>query len=151
MMLTLKSQNSRAVALGDHKIWQGVSRWCSSRTRQRWGTQFKYTTVNLQEVTNRINVEVELHESVLGDTDPRDYVIEISSANGTMNIDGTMPLNKEVLNYPTTIAYSDNSLTASYSLMDLKTGYNNPISVKNVVTDEVIWQGDLAGNGPAEK
>lgn len=145
VMLTLKSQNNRAVALGDHKVWQGISPVVFLEDPAEVGTQYKYTAVNLQEVTNRINVEVELHESVLGDTDPRDYVIEISSANGTINIDGTMPLNKEALTYPATIAYTNNNLTASYSLMDLKTGYNNLISVKNVVTDELIWQGDLLG------
>ena len=145
VMLTLKSQNSQAIALGDHKVWQGVSPVVFLDDPKEVGTQYKYTAVNLQEVTNRINVEVELHDSVLGDTNPKDFVIEVSSANGTMNIDGTMPLNKEALTYPATIAYTDNSLTASFSLMDLKTGYNNLISVKNVVTDEVIWQGDLLG------
>lgn len=145
VMLTLKSQNKQAVDLGNHKVWQGASPAVFLEDPALVGTKYEYTTINLQEVTNRINVEVELHESILESANPRDFSIEMTSANGTMNIDGTMPLNTEVLHYPTKITYTDNKATAHFSLMDLQTGYNSQITVKNTAQDEVIWQGDLLG------
>lgn len=146
VMLTLKSKNKQAEALGVHQVWQGESPVVFLQDPAVVGTEYKYTAVNLQEVTNRINVEVELHESVLGDTNPKDFVIEISSANGTMNIDGTMPLKTDILTYPSVVNYSDNKLKAQYSLMDLKTGYNSQITVRNTVKNETIWQSDLLGS-----
>lgn len=146
VMLTLKSKNKQAEALGNHHVWQGESPVVFLQDPAVVGTEYKYTAVNLQEVTNRINVEVELHESVLGNTNSKDFVIEISSANGTMNIDGTMPLKTDILTYPSVVNYSDNKLKAQYSLMDLKTGYNSQITVRNTVKNETIWQSDLLGS-----
>lgn len=145
VMLTLKSQGQEAINLGGDKVWQGVSPVVYLQDPMVVGSEYKYTTVNLQEVTNRVHVELELHESVLGATKPTDFVVEISSANGTMNIDGTMPLGTKELNYPTKVAYTDNSVKASFSMMDLQTGYKNQITVKNKATGEMIWQSDLLG------
>lgn len=146
VMLTLKSQNKQAEALGNHQVWQGVSPVVHLQDPAVVGTEYKYTAVNLQEVTNRINVEIELHESVLKDANPKDFTVEIVSANGTMNIDGSMPLKTEVLTYPSVVTHTDKSLKAQYSLMDLKTGYGNMITVRNIKTDEVIWHSDLIGS-----
>lgn len=146
VMLTLNSQNNRAAALGTTKVWQGVSPVVFLQDPVVVGTEYKRTAVNLQEVTNRVNIEIELHESVLKDTAPRDFEVEIVSANGTVNIDGSMPLNSQTLTYPVTVTYTGNSLKAPYSLMDLKTGYGNLITVTNKKNGETVWRGDLIGS-----
>ncbi|WP_211639970.1 FimB/Mfa2 family fimbrial subunit, partial [Porphyromonas levii] len=73
--------------------------------------------------------------------DPKDFVVSIMSANGTLNIDGTMPLGvdalKAVVNYkPFGTTYTDDSMKTSFTLMDLKTGYNNTISLINTKTGQ---------------
>lgn len=146
VMLTLKSQNNQAVGLESHRVWQGVSPVVFLEDPAEVGTMYKHTAVNLNEVTNRVNVEVELHESIINDITPQDFEIEIVSGNGVMNIDATMPLNQQVLTYPSTITFSENSQTAKYSLMKLRTGYNNTITIRNKKKDEIVWQGDLIGS-----
>lgn len=56
---------------------------------------YKYTAINLEK-TNRINITVKIHESIKDKLDPRDFVVGIKSANGVLNIDGTMPLGANV-------------------------------------------------------
>lgn len=145
VMLILKSQNNEAAMLGETKIRQGASSAVFLQNPAEVGSQYKHTAINLREVTNRIEVEIELHESIIDDAKPEDFVIEIRSANGTMNIDGSLPFNNTVLNYPSIVAI-DKNVKASFTLMDLRTGYSNQIVVKNRKTDEVIWQGDLLGS-----
>ncbi|MDY4250261.1 FimB/Mfa2 family fimbrial subunit [Bacteroides pyogenes] len=146
VMLILKSQSKQAEALGNHQVWQGTSPVVYLQDPAVVGSEYKHTTVNLQEKTNRVNAEIELHKSILKDADPKDFMVEITSANGTMNIDGSMPLKTDVLTYPSVITYTDKSVKAQFSLMDLKTGYSNLITVRNVRTKEVIWQSDLIGS-----
>ena len=146
VMLTLNAQNNQAEALGTTKVWQGVSPVVFLQYPAVVGTEYKRAAINLLEVTNRVNIEIELHESVLKDTDPKDFEVKIVSANGTVNIDGSMPLNSGVLTYPATVTYTDNSVKAAYTLMDLKTGYGNLITVTNRKNNEVIWQSDLIGS-----
>lgn len=146
VMLTLKAAKRMATALNNNKVWQGDSPTVFLEDPAQVGTVYKHTAVNLREVTNRLTVEVELHESVAKDIAPTDFDIEITSGNGVMNIDGTMPLKQEILTYPATLSYSKNKLTAKYSLMKLKTGYDNQILLRNKKTGDVIWKTDLIGS-----
>ena len=95
VMLTLKSDNKRAVALDDQQVWQGESPSVFLDAPERVGSRYESTAVHLRQVTNRIHVEVELHESLWEDAKPEDFVIEIASANAKMLIDGSMPLKQE--------------------------------------------------------
>ena len=146
VMLALKSKNNQAFPLSDHKVWQGESPSIFLQDPVKVGSEYKHTSVNLRQVTNRINVIVELHESVTDKSKPEDYTVEIASGNGNINIDGSMPLNQQVLSYPSVVSYSASSLKAQFSLMDLKTGYNNLITVKNKESKTMVWQGDLLGS-----
>lgn len=146
VILTLRSQNKQAKALGNHIVWQGESPVVLLNDPANVGTEYKYTAVNLQEVTNRVNVTVELHESILKDSYPQDFEIKMMSANGIIHIDGSMPLKGEILNYPGTTSYTLNSTKSEFSLMSLKTGYSNRVIIKNKKKNEVIWEGDLIGS-----
>lgn len=147
VMHTLKSQNKRAVALKSHQVWQGESPVVFLEDPSTVGSMYKHTAINLREHTNRINVEVEIHESLQNaDVNPRDFEVEVESGNGVSNINGTMPLNQTILTYPSEFKYTDSSLLAQYSLMQLKTGYNSQITIKNKKTQDIIWQGDLIGS-----
>jgi hypothetical protein len=146
VMLTLNAKKHMATALKNHKVWQGESPTVFLEDPAKVGTTYKHTAVNLREVTNRLNVEVELHESVAKDIAPEDFDIEITSGNSVMNIDGSMPLKQEILTYPATISFDKNKLTAKYSLMKLKTGYDNQILLRNKKTGDIIWKTDLIGS-----
>ncbi len=146
VMLTLKATKRMAAALKNHQVWQGVSPTVFLEDPTQVGTVYKHTAVNLREVTNRLNVEVELHESVAKNIAPGDIEVEITSGNGVMNIDGTMPLKQEILTYPSVVTIDKNKLTAKYSLMKLKTGYDNQILIRNKKTGDLIWKTDLIGS-----
>lgn len=146
VMLTLKSENDRAVALGMHQVWQGESPVVFLKNPEEVGTMYEHTAVNLREVTNRVNVEIVLHESLAEQADLQDLEIEVLSGNGVINIDGTMPLEQKILTYPSEIKILGNSLKTQYSLMKLQSGYNNQITIKNKKKEDIIWQGDLLGS-----
>ncbi|ERI81932.1 hypothetical protein HMPREF1981_02801 [Bacteroides pyogenes F0041] len=146
LMLTLRAQNNQVKALGSHKVWQGASPSVMLPSTEKEGSIYKYTAVNLQEVTNRINVEIAIHESIREKVNPQDFAVEITSANGKMNIDRRIVGGSDVLNYPASIDYTSSSLKASFTLMDLKMGYNSMITLRNTKTNEIIWQSDLIGS-----
>lgn len=119
------------------KVWQGESDIVVMPNAEEVGSLYKHISVNLLEKTNRINITVKLHESVKGKLDPKDFVVAIKSANGTLNYNGSMPLSKQVINYiPYGTTYTDDSMKTSFTTMDLKTGYYNTISLVNTKTGE---------------
>ncbi|MBR8785633.1 Minor fimbrium anchoring subunit Mfa2 [Porphyromonas levii] len=141
VMLKLKKDKGFGLLPQTKKVWQGESDIVVMPAAEEVGSLYKHTAINLLEKTNRINVTVKIHESVKDKLDPKDFVVAISSANGTLNIDGTMPLGvdalKTVVNYkPFGTTYTDDSMKTSFTLMDLKTGYNNIISLVNAKTGQ---------------
>lgn len=146
VVLKMNTVNKKAGSLGTHKLWHGESPVVLLRDPEKYGSEYGRTSINMQEVTNRINVEVELHESIRKNVEPKNFSIEIKSANGTLNIDRSMPLKGDVLTYPGVVSYTENSVKSLYSLLDLKTGYNSTITIKDIKKNKVIWEGDLIGS-----
>lgn len=141
LMLTLKQDKGFGLLPQTKKVWQGESDIVVMPDAAEIGSLYKYTAINLLEKTNRINITVKIHESIKDKLDPRDFVVGIKSANGVLNIDGTMPLGadalKSVVNYKSYgTTYTDDSMKTSFTLMDLKTGYNNTISLINTKTGQ---------------
>ncbi|MCH4185645.1 MAG: FimB/Mfa2 family fimbrial subunit, partial [Prevotella sp.] len=131
VMLTLKSASGVAQDLSGTRLWQGESPVVFLPDPDKEGSVYKYTAINLQELTNRVTVKVELDETVLEDSiSPKDFTIGVTSGDGTLNIDGSMPLNGSVLNYPAlNTQYTDNSVSWDFAMLDLKTGYNNNLTL----------------------
>lgn len=146
VMMTLRSQDSNAIALGAHQVWQGESKVVSLPDRKKYGSVFDEVAINMLEVTNRINLTLKLHESVCEKLDIDDFEITISSANGTSLINQRMPLGTAILNYPgTEVAREEFSVKRTYTLMELKSGYKNVLKVYNKKEDKTYFIQDLLG------
>ncbi|MDN4753472.1 FimB/Mfa2 family fimbrial subunit [Porphyromonadaceae bacterium W3.11] len=146
VMMSLREQDSNAVSLQDHSVWQGESKVVSLPDRKTHGSVFDEISINMLEVTNRINLTLKLHESVCEKLDIDDFEIMISSANGTTLINKRMPLNAAKLNYPgTKVSKDETSIKLVYTLMELKSGYNNVLKVYNKKEDKTYFLEDLLG------
>ena len=148
VMLTLKAASGVAPDLSGTRLWQGESPVVYLPDPDKEGSVYKYTSVNLKELTNRVTVKVDLDETVLEDhITPKDFKIGVTSADGTLNIDGSMPLDADVLNYPAlNTQYTDNSVSWNFAMMDLKTGHNNTLTLTYPSGNKTLFSGDLIGS-----
>ncbi|WP_297329929.1 FimB/Mfa2 family fimbrial subunit, partial [uncultured Bacteroides sp.] len=146
LMLTLKLAEGLAPNLSATRVWQGESETVFLPNPDEQGSFYEHTAINLKEITNRLTVSVEIDSSVKEIT-PRDLTISVSSANGNINIDGTMPITNPLLTYPTIqSALTDNSVTWNFALMDLKTGYQNRLKIDYPAKEQTLFDGDLIGS-----
>lgn len=147
VMLTLKSTSSVAANLNGTRIWQGESPTVFLPDPEEYGSFYEHTAVNLRELTNRVNVKVRLDPKVTALT-AKDLTVNLSGANGIVNIDGNMPLGTSPYNYPvidTTYDTAENSVTWSFALMDLQTGYNNVLRIDYPAKNQLLFNNDLIG------
>lgn len=144
VMLSIKSTNSTAPRLSTtNRIWQGESSAVFLPSPEKTGSLYKHTAINLRELTNRVKVIVEL-DPTIKDFTAQDLAVAISSANGIINIDRSMPLNSPVLSYPIqNTLYSSNSVTWDFSMLELMTGYHNNLKISYPAKNEDIFNGDL--------
>lgn len=146
VMLKLNAASGLAANLSGTRVWQGESSAVYLPNPEEYGTLYKHTAVNLREVTNRVKLIVEFDKATMKAYDPKALHAEVSSANGTLHIDGTMPLNEPVLTYPSAVAYGENMATWNYNMLALKTGYNNNLHIYytgNKEEGEAVFDGDL--------
>ena len=150
VMMTLKMNDSKAVQLGDHKVWQGESRTIHLPDPAISGALYKYTAVNLREVTNRIKLIVEFDRTTMKEKLPKDLRVKVSSANSIMHIDGTTKRNEAPIEYPAQdIVITDDVGEWNYSMLDLVTGLNNNLKITLEEEDDdsgeekIVFDGDL--------
>jgi len=146
LMITLKSTAGIAEQLGGAKIWQGESPIVFMPDPAEYASFYEHTAINLHEITNRIDLIVEFDKATMKDYDIKAVHSEVSSANGVMRIDGTMPINQDALVYPSSPTYDDNTILWNYNLLDLKTGYDNKLHIYytgNKEEGETVFNGDL--------
>lgn len=150
VMMTLKMNDSKAVQLGDHKVWQGESRTIHLPDPAISGALYKYTAVNLREVTNRIKLIVEFDRTTMKEKLPKDLRVEVSSANSIMHIDGTTKRNAQAVEYPAQdVVITDDVGEWNYSLLDLVTGMNNNLKITleeegdDSGEEKLVFDGDL--------
>ena len=130
VMLTLKSTSGVAANLKGTKVWQGESPAVHLPNPAETASFYEYTAVNLQEVTNRLELIVEFDKATMKDYDLQKIQAEVSSGNGILKIDGSMPPKQTSLAYPSSDAtFNDNVATWHYNLLDLKTGYDNKLNI----------------------
>lgn len=147
VMLAIKSSESRAASLGNtERIWQGESPTVFLPDPEKSGSLYKHTKINLRELTNRVKVIVEF-DATITELKPQDLAVAVSSANGTINIDGSMPYNSPVIYYPQqNTVYTDNSVTWNFSMLELVTGYHNNLTINYPKTGQQVFNGDLIGS-----
>ena len=155
VMLALKSNNNVAANLTGTQVWQGESPVVHLPEAAQYGTLYRYTAVNLQELTNRVNVTVTFTELMAELYDGSKFFVEISSESGTYNIDGTMPMDQPALQFPITqsIPFADRQFTESFEMMDLQPKQGNILKVYYIDEDaeeekdriKYVFNGDLVG------
>ncbi|WP_042371727.1 FimB/Mfa2 family fimbrial subunit [Bacteroides neonati] len=147
VMITLNSsQGMAAVLSAANQLWQGESPMVHLPNPAEVGTLYKHTAINMKELTNRINVLIEFDKLTMKEYTPENLKVEISSANGTLNVDGSMPYNTPVLTYPSLkTEFTDHSGSWSFSMLDLVTGHHNNLKVTYQTKDKVetVFDGDL--------
>lgn len=147
ILTKLKTENGRALLLNNSHVYIGRNEQAVKIEPYNDAAAVNHDMyLNLSEMTYKVKVTVDLDESVLDKLKSEDIEVRISSANGTYAIDGNMPLQNAVLQYPSQIELSQSSSVATYYLMDLKIGYHNTIKVLNKRNGEEIYSGDLLGN-----
>ncbi len=147
VMLKLNATSGVAASLEGTQLWQGESPAVYLPDPAKYGTLYKHTSINLREITNRVKVIAEFDKLTMKDYDTKALHVEVSSVNGTLRIDGSMPINETALTYPFAgPAYADNLVTWDYSTLALKTGYNNKLHIfytGNKEEGETVFNGDL--------
>ena len=148
IMVTINSTNGVAERLNNttERIWQGESPIVFLPNPEEYGSLYKYTAVNLRELTNRVKVIVEFDNVTMKEYDPTKLNVAVSSANGTVRINGTMPMNTPVLTYPSIeTKLEGNTGEWNYAMLDLATGYSNKLNITYTGNDkeETVFDGDL--------
>lgn len=130
VMMTLKMNGNSAVQLGDDKVWQGESRTINLPDPAVSGAQYRYTAVNLREVTNRMKLIVEFDRKTMKEKLPKDLRVQVSSSNSIMHIDGTLKRNTPAIVYPAqNVKLTDDVGEWNFSMLDLVTGMNNNLKI----------------------
>lgn len=98
------------------------------------------TTVNLQEISNRLTVSIEGINS-----DPEEYEIYIESSSSSMNLDGTIA--QDIL-----LRYDSEKRTSTsmqvideFTLLKLETGYTYTLVIKNKKNEQELYRESLLG------
>lgn len=149
-MLTLKMNGNIAAQLGDSKVWQGESRMVNLPDPAISGAQYRYTAVNLREVTNRIKLIVEFDRTTMKEKLPKDLRVKVSSANSIININGSTKRKTQPIQYPAQdVVITDDVGEWNYSLLDLVTGMSNNLKITLEEEDDdsgeekIVFDGDL--------
>lgn len=96
-------------------------------------------SVNLLETTNRITVSVEGLEDDLSN-----YLIIIESANGSMNIDGSIA-EDEAISYQAIDLSDTDLLSAAFTTLKLETGVETTLRIISLPDYDELFNGSLLG------
>lgn len=105
------------------------------------GSIFEQVDVNMQEITNRITVQIE----GLPQTD--DFEIFIETENVGMNLDGSVAQSNNLVKYlSTTPAFDEaNVLQAHLTTLEMLSGYKTTLVIRNKTLGTELYRGDLLG------
>lgn len=99
----------------------------------------EHTSVNLQEVTNRLTISVEGL-----DRNENDYEVYIESDNGSMKVGGSLAEDEDIRYNPMTSPDSGR-INDKFYLLKLETGHNNTIVIRNKISGKELYRGSLLG------
>lgn len=137
LLFRLQRSKSVAALIKEGRVYSGESR----AVYMDGGTSAvtETTSVNLQEITNRLTISV---EGLKGNVE--DHEVYVESDNGSMVMDGSIAGDEVVRHNPVALSYSS-QLNAEFSLLKLETGHNNTIVVRNKVSGKELYRGSLLG------
>jgi hypothetical protein len=100
---------------------------------------YEHTAIQMMEYTNRVEVIVE------GFSQPQDYQVDIAMRNGDYAVKGNMLLQGDMLHYPAEYTYTENKLSAKFTLLKLETGYDDWLTIKTKDGKTMFYQQDFLG------
>jgi hypothetical protein len=105
-----------------------------------YGSLFEQVKVNIQEITNRLTVQIE------GLPQNNDFEVVIESENSGMNLDGSVARSNLVKYVSTTPVFdAAGILQANLTTLQLLSGYNTVLVIKNKTLGTELYRGDLLG------
>lgn len=140
LLFRLKRAQTEASPIGSGGIYSGESPAALVTVTKNPDAETIQARVNMQEVTNRITVQVE----GLNLNDINDYEIDIESNSGSMNIDGSIAAD-DVIKYDRAIFDDSGVLTAYFTVLKLETGYNNTLVIRDKSNNKELFRGSLLG------
>jgi hypothetical protein len=138
ILFNLRHTGGHTTSFNGHKVFYGESEAVYLPDPAIYGSVFKEVGVNMDEVTNRIEVEVE------GLPNPDDYEVVITSKTGAMCLGGGQ-ITAPKMEYLPVVHPASNVLTASFTIMGLKTGFDTDLVVCHKASGAELYRGDLLG------
>lgn len=137
-LFRLRRAAGQALSIEGKRIYYGESSAVSLPDPSVYGSVYESVAINLQEITNRVTVRLE------GLPEVDNYQVMIESANGSMNIDGSIAPD-ETIDYYSTSSINNNIQETSFTLLKLATGYNSTLVIKDKQSGHELYRGDLLG------
>ena len=141
LMLSLKQQAGGMLApLQSARIYQGESPTVMLPEASENGSLYRTTAINMAEKTFRVHVEVVIDSTLLKPRNqhvttptvkPEEFSISIVSANGNMNIDGSVPVNSPLTPYAASNQYTFDSVTGAAKLVGKAVEYTDSSAIAN--------------------
>lgn len=135
MFVSLKRQSTE-LSEKLSPLYYGVSQPLTIIDRTKTGSVYDHVVFNMQELTNRLRF------TIRGLSELETYSVTITDDNGVYNFDGDFAKDSR-FDYVTTVSNEDGKLKADFVLMKLAEGRNAVLTVKNVVTDKVVYSANL--------
>ncbi|GHV56616.1 hypothetical protein FACS1894182_03520 [Bacteroidia bacterium] len=138
LLFRLQREVQKATSIDGRRMYYGESPAVFLPDPAEYGSVFESTSVNLKEITNRFSIQVE------GLPQAEDYEVVIESANGSMNIDGSIA-SDEIIQYPSQPSVKGGILEATFTLLKLETGRNSTLIIRDKRNGNELFRGDLLG------
>ncbi|MCD7915024.1 MAG: FimB/Mfa2 family fimbrial subunit [Tannerellaceae bacterium] len=137
LLFRLKRTGTTAYSIAGEKIWYGESPAVYIPENKGSEPMFEEVSVNMQEITNRLTISVEGLN-----TDDVEMLIE--SANGSMNMDGTVA-EDEIITYQPQYVTNSTFLEACFTTLTLTTGQTHTLIIRNKTQGTELYSGSLLG------
>lgn len=122
------------------KIYFGESRPIFLPDPAEYGSVFEQAEVNMQEITNRLKVQIE------GLPQTNDFEVVIESENSSMNIDSSVAQGNKVKYISTTPVFDANGvLQVNLTTLQILSGYNIALVINDKTLGKELYRGDLLG------
>jgi len=138
LLFRLKRTQQQASDITGSKVFYGESAAVYVQENENEGDLFEKASVNMQEITNRINISI----TGLENSDAIEVYIE--SDNGSMNIDGSLA-SDDTVRYTAEMSEDGSVLIAGFTTLKLQTGMENTIVIHDSASGKDIFNGSLLG------
>lgn len=136
LLLQLKRTADLAENIKGAALYAGTSPSVSlPDPKEVLGAFYEHTAINMAEYTNRVEVIVE------GFSKPEDNEVGVAMRNGDYAVKGNILSGKEMLHYPPEYTYTDNTLSAKFTMLKLETGYDDQLEIKTKDGKTIFYQG----------